>query len=354
MGHDAQFESLKDVKALYKQNIKTNKVLTNMTRCLDENDDMKVIENSFFKIFCYNEFVKDTYQTNKVKHFELILKMHGFNISEEGEAKGLDKGIKDEMKTLVEEYNDELFDEYLKAVDKTLIKFDIINKHVELLGLDKHDNTTIEKYKEIITNKHSTQDHLNIIRLLKSDEFIDSKLKLVIDNGFDVKTIKSTYNKIKLLRTIETTYDIKPLEVNYEKKGDISMTDNVFALFKTLFKSTKSKPTNYNDLKKLYIGIIKSITCNDIINSKQTTKKTDGTNNKLSTQVVLKGDGSKNKGTEREYQYTLNTELIQFHLELNKNNNKNGRGFKTEFVDMFIIDVKQMVTNEIEFVEDMF
>ena len=37
---------------------------------LNKNDDAEIVENSFFNLWCYNEYVKDTFETNKLKHFE--------------------------------------------------------------------------------------------------------------------------------------------------------------------------------------------------------------------------------------------------------------------------------------------
>ena len=34
----------------------------------------------FFKLFCYNEFVKDIYNTNKLAHYENILRDNKFDL----------------------------------------------------------------------------------------------------------------------------------------------------------------------------------------------------------------------------------------------------------------------------------
>ncbi len=60
-------------------------------------------------------------------------------------------------------------------------------------------------------DNHKLQEHLNIIRLLRSDAYINDKLKNVASNTFEIKTLTNIYNKIKLLRSIEKTYDMKVL-----------------------------------------------------------------------------------------------------------------------------------------------
>ena len=318
--HEAQYESLEDVKDAFKQNIITSKAITNLSTCLDENDNDKLIENSFFNLYCYNEYVKDIFHTDKEKHFENILKNNGFIVTSLGTPVKLDKETNDEMKSIVEQHNDEMFDEFLDAPERDLIKFDIFNKAITLLGLLEADRATLMHYKDIITNKYKLVEHLNIIRLMKDEMYIDAKLNQVYENGFDAKSINNIYNKIKLLRSIEATYDIKPLDVVTDRKGDIEMTDEMFTLFKSLFRTQKKKPTTFKELKQLYVGIIKHIASNDIISSKQ--------------------DGKSKDGKRKEYSYSLDETLIKYHLELNKYINKNGKHFHSGFVERFGIDVK--------------
>ena len=330
--HEAMYDSLDEVKKQYKEHIKTNKAITNISTCLDENDDIKVLENSFFNIYCYNEYVKDIYQTNKEKHFELILESNGFIITEEGQPKQLNKEQQEEMKSLVEECNDELFDEYIKAEERSLVKYDIINNCLQLLCLTDASNETLQLYKDIITNKNKLTEHLSIIRMLKSDEYIDKKLFNISNANFNVKTLSNTYNKLKLLRTIEKTYGIEPLDVACDKEGDISMSDEMFNLLKTLFRTSKSKPTTYYELRKMYVGIIKHMTCNELVTAKQNKKRLEGKRDAI--------------------EYTLNKELIEYHLELNKYMNGK-KCFHDKFIEMFNIDVQVMNdSDKVEFIND--
>jgi len=50
-----------------------NDILTNMALYIDETDTLKMSNNSFFfSLFCYNEYVKDIYNTDKLTHYETI------------------------------------------------------------------------------------------------------------------------------------------------------------------------------------------------------------------------------------------------------------------------------------------
>jgi len=58
----------------------------------------------------------------------------------------------------------------------------------------------------------------------------------------------------------------------------------------------------------------------------------------------------KSNGKRDAYTYTLNTDVVSFHLALNKYMNKNCLGFHDTFVEMFAIDVKHQP--EAEFLDD--
>ena len=277
--------------------------------------------------------MQDTYQTNKLLHFEEIIRNNGFTLSSEGGVGKLDEDTKAEMKQIVEDKKEELFEEFIEAEDKTLNKFSMIKKRIDLLGLSNVSDEILETYSDIITNKFKLMEHLNIIRLLKSDTYIDIKLLQTYQTGFDVKTIESIFNKIKLLRCLEEKYDIGLLNVACDKVGDIVMDDATFKLFNNLFRSTKKKPTNFKELMQLYFCIIKNITCNEII---------------ISTKCLKRGDGNRDS-----YSYTLDSDVIHEHLELNKYINANCNGFNNQFVEMFKIDVKKQSDTKAEFIDEV-
>ena len=68
---------------------------------IDENDERRIIENTCFNLFCYNEYVVDCYKTNKLKHFELILISNGFKLSEVGEVAKINNKDKKDMRSVV-------------------------------------------------------------------------------------------------------------------------------------------------------------------------------------------------------------------------------------------------------------
>ena len=90
-------------KYIIKQCIITSKNVATTCTYLDEEDQVQVIQNTFFNLCCFNEYVRDLYESNKLRHFELILEEHGFNMSSDC--------VKEEAKLEVDldEINDALF-----------------------------------------------------------------------------------------------------------------------------------------------------------------------------------------------------------------------------------------------------
>jgi hypothetical protein len=90
--HKVKFSNVEDGEKHYTDILNVNsKALQDVCIQVDENDQQKVIKNTFFKLFCYNEYVKDVYKSNIKIHFEQLLKQNGFVLSTTGEKKKLEK-----------------------------------------------------------------------------------------------------------------------------------------------------------------------------------------------------------------------------------------------------------------------
>ena len=97
-----KFKSLQDTYEYISnvKNIHNDKLLNvvNMCYIIDENDDYKFNENTFFKLFVYNEYLTDIYKTNKEYHFRQILKENGYILKELGTLNKLISIKKERMK----------------------------------------------------------------------------------------------------------------------------------------------------------------------------------------------------------------------------------------------------------------
>ena len=122
-----------------------------------------MVRNTFFNLYCYNEFIKDTYETNKVKHFELILSGNGFELSSQGVPAKLAKETRSQQSQVVQELNEELFTQYLETDQKSDPKFQKIYQAIEYLKMPFSPEHLI-KHKELILDKWKLSDHDTAIR----------------------------------------------------------------------------------------------------------------------------------------------------------------------------------------------
>jgi hypothetical protein len=82
------------------------------------------------------------------------------------------------------------------------------------------------------------------------------------------KILNNIYNKIKLIRTIQSKYNI----IDFDIKGDYiknKITKDEYNLIKSTFRLTRNIPTNNDELMLMYVTMIKHICGSDIIVSSQ-------------------------------------------------------------------------------------
>ena len=195
-----------------------------------------------------------------------------------------------------------------------------IKNNLNILGLtESTDKAILEEFKDIIINKFETENHLNIIRMLKSERYINDKILLQKENSFNIASLGSSYNKIKLLLQLEKDMRLERLEINYENVEYFEITEKRYTLFKKVFRITKPKPTTKLLLFQLYIALLKNIASNDII---------------ITTRI-----GQKVKTTI----YKLNDECIMRHIKLNKIKNTNYKDYDITFIKLFQLEKAQEV-----------
>ena len=206
-------------------------------------------------------------------HFQELLKMNGFILSEKGNRGFLDKDVKNDMKNDSIVIEKDLLKEYVESDNKSLKKFDYIHQNVLLLGLP---NDKVMEYEDIVTDNHKITNYINTIQLLKTDDYIDKKIIEEKEKSFIIKKYSSNYNKIKLLRTVEKKYNIGFLKVDYfnsAKNVKINMEKKFFDEILMVYKMRRKKPDDMKDLGVLYRAMLKTIAGNDIIvNDKKTSK----------------------------------------------------------------------------------
>jgi hypothetical protein len=206
------------------------------------------------------------------------LYISSFEILKYGDAKiELIKNVDCKPDELVQIEKQEILKNHDIVVNKNLTAK---SKHQSKKYVKKLNNILLKEYQDF----EAKNRNLDSVRTI--DDYVIAKR---IVNLFSNK-IDNVDEKLKLLNKLETHYNIEHLNLEFENELKFVELDNQeFNIYKKIFRSTKDKPTNYNELKRFYVGIIKNI-CGPfkIIKSKR---------------VMTNG--------KREYDYVLNTDLIK-------------------------------------------
>jgi hypothetical protein len=313
-----KYKTMDELKETIRDTINKSHVLNTLCVAFDENDERKIIENTFFNLFVYNEYANDVLNTDKYLHFRDILLSNGISVEELYEPKKLKKDTRDEMTGVIENISEELFNDFLKEdADKMATKFDKINEKLSILGLIGKGNGTLKQYKDIITNKYLLTEHFNIMRLLKSDASIKARLEEKGQGSYKTKLVRSTEHKILLLRQLEDHYNIGRLELDFKNNEFKPMDDATFKSIKYVYDTKKEPPKNQKELKQLYVFMLKQLGNKEMIISTRSKKKED-------------------RDTTH---YKINDRFINYHIELSKHYTNNYKHYQEEVVKKYGLPV---------------
>lgn len=314
---DYKFKNIDELKQHLKTSVQFNndnyKKMYNMCSIIDKDDNLTMIENAYFELFAYNEYVRDTYNSNKTKHFEQILIDNGFVLCEyEGDSvKKLTKKQKKEMDGLVQEASDELFNEYIHASDRTLKKYENIHANVEFLKLP--DEALIE-YKDYILNDKKKQEYVTFLKGKAPTNVIKQKVADMKNTTFDVKIIKSVDYKVMIIRDIEEMYGMQPFQVDFKCEKFKPMKKEFFNHVSSVFSSKRKNPTNINQFMSLYVSLIRSVYGYSLVYSSQSMKAE----------------------SRKQRIYELNKDLIRYeYMYLNKYTNPKLKNYHEYFINEY-------------------
>ena len=254
------YESSESLEIKFKNMIETNDRLLRISQNINKNDDSEIVKNTYFKLFCYNEFLSNIFKTGFTQHFQNILNLNGFSLKELGENKTLEYSIKRKQKVLMDKIkadeiskfikmvsNDEIDEEEDKTKDTFLeiikqpINYELLLKRNEILGLQTNDD--ILKFQIFLQDDHSLSNFFNFQKLFRSEEYIDAKIEINNKNCQKVKNLTNTYTKINLLRRIEEVYKIDRLDLTFKnisiektmKKDEIEFISIIFRSKKMIY-----------------------------------------------------------------------------------------------------------------------
>ena len=315
---DMKHETLKEVENKYKKMIKYNNRLLNMSKSINENDDVKIVENTFFKLFCYNEYQTSIFNTGFVEHYENILIRDGFELEEVGDKAKLDKEIQKEFKELYEVVKDEQFESFInlnfniqdeRDFEEVKKQYPILYNRTDILNIQTKEEA--EKYKIFLMDEYSLKNYFNLLNLFKTDKYITVKNKVKSKETFKIKSISTVFNKLLLIKQFETHYKIDRFHLNFD---DIDITNEISNHFQELYKNVFSRQTDKQfktkeQIFKIYYNMLKNIYGDIPVIIRKNVKQ----NNKQSYKYLLNTDCLKDIITLAK---NINPTLINYNIEL--------------------------------------
>ncbi len=304
--HNLFYDSLDYTKKYYKELMNANDVLNNVCRQLNEDDESCIIENRFYELYCYNEYIKDCFNTNKRIHYEQILKRKGFVLSTEGNEKKLSRENKKEIKSIM--LSIDIIDQYLKDTKENK-DFDFKYENLRnLIAYFKLKENELKTYQSILTNKFEREHYFNLINLLKGNEKKLLKIANLGRSSYEILQINSIENKINIIKKMYDRHKIKYLSLdNFVDIDKINITDDEYKIIKHIFRSKKEKPVNAKELQKLLICMLKHI---------------------IAYTEVIEVKRTMNKDKKYIYICKWNEEKFNFYMNLYKNKDKLIKVFK--------------------------
>jgi hypothetical protein len=251
---EEKYKSIKEVKNYYK-NIKTTSEAIQDLCMSQKSGDMEIYENTYFKLFCYYEYLNDVFNTNMTGHYEKILEENGFKLIKTNEK--IVKLTKENSKTLRIQSNEEkikLLDEYVANPSEEL-KYENIKKNIEFLGVKDNE---IKEYQELILDERKMIKYNTLTKWCKKS--VNVEYKELINDTFVYKSYNCSLTKIKHIHDIEKKYEIHILDKNINSMDEtkIDFDEGKYKELKACFRYLKKKPENLLELKQLYLSMLKN------------------------------------------------------------------------------------------------
>jgi hypothetical protein len=322
--NNAEYKHIDECNEHFKNIASIHSTLSNLCITINEDDELKFNDNTFFKLFIYNEYLNDIYNTNKERHFKQILLNNGFNIS----CVNIKQELKKETKLKLKQVKDELQQKiFIEHIDEIKINETLEDK-ISFLKITSNEDKL--KYYDVINDKFIKDSYLNLIRLFQTDESILNKLNSINKNSVDYKAIYSTYNKINLLRQLEKELNIETFEINkINEDKPIKINNELITKINTAFR-TDQTPESFNEFIEYYISKLKHLTGNI---------------------EIIKGI-KKQVNKKRGIHYSIINENLKFYFDLHYLSNPTRYNIKPSLLEKFKTEIKIMTDEEFNKVDD--
>lgn len=245
---EPKYNNISDVTEYFSNvvNITENNIF-NICINSNEKDEITVNKNIFFNLYCYNSYVFDTYASNKLTHFEKILEENGFKLSVSGKKRALKWEVKEKMTEELEIYREDIYNQFLKATEteREAVQFSKINEHFKTFKLNEKTPEELAIIKTCITDEYYFNEVLNFNRLLKSEEYITTRVNISNNVNYKIKNYNGIYKKIQLFQHILKINNLNMFQLDIKKNAEINLPDDIFKQYKIIYNSPKAtQPTN--------------------------------------------------------------------------------------------------------------
>ena len=295
------YNSLDEVRVDVEQALQTSKTFNSTCTYLDEFDNVQVVQNTFFNLYCLNEFARDTFASNKLRHFEMILEQNGFKLSQQGDKEKVD------VATMLEVINENLFEDYLAEPKnesnwRQNPKYQQLLHNINYLKLDPSSNETLKHFQNTVTNRWNVQEHDATVRFLRSEAYVDCKIGDLGIKCLELKAMTNCYQKVKFLRALEAKWGITLF--GKEVTTFTKLEEHTFKMLSRVFTLRRANPTTSIEAGKFYSSIANKIAFKNM------------------TRATKEG-------------ITWNMDALKNHLELNSHKNTNRTGFQETVYQTF-------------------
>lgn len=321
---EMKYKNLQDVEDKYKKLIQTSEKILSLSKSVNDNDEIQIVNNTFFKLFCYEEYINGIFKTDFIQHYEDILKNSGFEIIEQGEKQNINKEEKHKMKMIKEVYEEEEIEKFttlqfmelateedLKQREEGIANYPLLNSRFKLLGLENKED--IEKYKIFMTDEYALKQYFNFLGLFKTDEYIRKKETENLEQTQMTKLINSNNRKLLSLRKFEKDYHIERFTFDFEKVEIKPTTKETIIFYENTFRLKDINLLTTKGLQDFYIKMIKNI-CGDLPIITNEKKQIDKVRRRV---------------------YTINKDLIINLLTLCYKSNPRLKNFNLELVEKY-------------------
>lgn len=276
-----KYKSLEDVETKYKRMIEINDKLLRLSQSINKNDDFEIVENSFFKCFCYNEYIDNIFKTGYLTHYENILRNNGFILESVGEKQDFDLSIKRKHTELRQEIRENQIEEFAllyceDAEGYKEIKLNVgLNEELylrrtEILGLTTYDEENkksilkydnVKNYSVFLQDDKALNNLFNFQKLIRTDEYAENKIKEIIKNVPKTKLLKTNYTKLQYIKLFEKTFKLNRFDFETITITE-NLTEETVEIIEELFR-IKCKLNGKEEILQTYNKLITNF-CGDL------------------------------------------------------------------------------------------